>query len=700
MVRYSFYGPSAVGTKEHADELDESIEVEAGAITNMGGSSYCISKSHNEPYLSAPFSETIDGVTKSYDSNDSRRESDDNFSRLEVSSSGTKSSTDDMKDYKVKWTSTEVTEMESWPSQGFSEDREDGGVVNSAEDLDETDTDRESEDENLSAITESLEGEIVNETEDGGSEVDGFEDECVKDVHASSEDQEDELIIATEEGPKVKGVVDECIVMADARIESEACRTVASSDKLAAMMRDRVQAIKSIRGLLEREHQENDTVVELNNKMKILHYDIACKGQANKELMKTVDYLKSKNKDYAKQMIQLSSTVDELVLTKTENIQRISVLENDAAAKTIMIDEITAEIHNKNGLLIEKTAEIDELTEQIQRFKAKNDGLKMAVEDLVASNKDNIKQVTMLEDDVAAKKSMIDEMSVDIHKWSTACEKKAAENAALNEQLERSKAEIDGLKAVVQDLESTNTLFASELENMVSALQDVVELNGDLQAKVEQVNFANEELREENNANEEKIAESLELIEDLTKSLNDERTIHEREMEDMKKIMETEKETNAIIVRKMEENLEDVTARLTADMLAQKKSMELTTASLTKSLDEAMEAMEKRKNMLCQNKQLQTQIEKLKSSAEGMAGAIGELEKNVEEEFKIASQLKDGTEKLLSMLGDDKNSNYVDDVKNLLGDVRMIQSWQLSHFQLLNQLVTENREQIRSIQLL
>lgn len=272
MVRYSFYdGASAVGTKERADELDESIEVEVCTMTKMEGSSYYVFESHNEPYLSAPYSETIDSltmsyesgesersteeleVTKSYESNESERESYDNFSGLEESE--TKSSTDDMKEYKIKWTSTEATEMESWPSQGFSEDREDGGVVNSAEDVDETDADREFGDENLSVMTESLEGGIVNETEDGGSEVDGFGDECAKGVHASSEDQEDELIIATEEGPEVKGVVDECIVMVDASIESKACGTVASSDKLAAMMRDRVQAINSIRGLLEREHQ-------------------------------------------------------------------------------------------------------------------------------------------------------------------------------------------------------------------------------------------------------------------------------------------------------------------------------------------------------------------------------------------------------------------------------------------------------------
>ena len=87
-------------------------------------------------------------------------------------------------------------------------------------------------------------------------------------------------------------------------------------------------------------------------------------------------------------------------------------------------------------------------------------------------------------------------------------------------------------------------------------------------------------------------------------------------------------------------------------------------------------------------------------SHEGLAGAIGQLEKDVEEEFQITTQLKNGTENLIMKLGNDKNSHYVNDVEDLLGNVRMIQCWQLSHFQLINKLVSENKDQVRSIQLL
>ncbi len=161
---------------------------------------------------------------------------------------------------------------------------------------------------------------------------------------------------------------------------------------------------------------------------------------------------------------------------------QISMLEDDVAAKMFMINEITMEIRNKDRLLEEKIAEIDDLAEKLECSKRKNYGLKAAVQDLFVGNKGNIKQMTMLEKDGAFKRSMIDVMSMDIQKWSTSCEEKTAEIATLYEQLELSKTKSDGLKLAVQELTSDNTNHASELENLMSSMQEMVDLNGALQA--------------------------------------------------------------------------------------------------------------------------------------------------------------------------------------------------------------------------
>jgi len=741
MVKFSFYGPTpAVNKKNIAvyNELNESIEVEVDTST--------FEFQRNYSFFPASYSDTAGSVTRSYESDD--RAMYDVFSGLE--GSGKKSSANAVKEIDVKRNDTIETVTETMLSLTSYECQDEGEIANSIDNGDEKVSGRSVE-EIASVVTEYLEGGIASLTE-----IEGPEDD---ETDANSEVQEIKFIHATEEGPKVKDIADECVVALDADVESDEpkikgiadacvvvldfnveskdetenvgeCRNWASSgDKLAEMMRDRIQAINGIRGLLEREQEqgksshnaelciccqnipshlfycnrsaETDVVFELSNEVKILRHDVACKGQANKELMKTVTYLKTKNQDYAQQMSQLSSTVDELVMSKQETIEQVSMLEKDVAAKNMIIYEITVEIENKNIMLEKKTAENDDLAEHLQRSEAENDGLKAAIHDLVVVNEENIKQMTILEDDVAAKKSTIDQMSMDINQLRTTCEEKATEITELDEQFELYNIESDRLKATVQDLESKNTSYATELENLVSSIQEVVELNGELQAQVEQVNATNDELDKLNIANEEKSAELLDVVECLTQSLNDVRLNHGKEMEEMKNMAETEKENNAAIVRKLEETLEDVTARMTAEMLAQKASLEGEIANLVKSLDEAMVY---RKDVLCQNKELQTKIQGVKKSAarshEGLAGAIGQLEKDVEEEFQITTQLKNGTEKLIMKLGEDKNINYVNDVEDILGNVRMIQCCQLSHFQLINNLVTENKDQVRSIQLL
>ena len=151
-----------------------------------------------------------------------------------------------------------------------------------------------------------------------------------------------------------------------------------------------------------------------------------------------------------------------------------------------------------------------------------------------------------------------------------------------------------------------------------------------------------------------------------------------------------EKENNAITIQKLE-----------AKMSTQKESSDVNISNLVKSLDEAMVY---RRNVSCQNEQIQTMMEEIKKSTtqatEDLAAAIGRLEKDIEEEFQITTQLKNGTEKLIMKLGDDKISHYVDEVEDLLGNVRMIQCYQLSHFQMMNELVAKNRDQVRSINLL
>ena len=201
-----------------------------------------------------------------------------------------------------------------------------------------------------------------------------------------------------------------------------------------------------------------------------------------------------------------------------------------------------------------------------------------------------------------------------INEITAGIQEKVVENAALAEQLEQSKAKSDRLKAAGVDLESKNTTLASELKDMMSSMQVVVEL----QARAEQVHLANEQLCKENIANKEKNAESLNLIEGLTKSLNEERSIHERKMEDMKKMMEMEKEDNAVIIHKLKENLKNATAQMTAQMYV----LEDDVAAKKIMINEITAGIQEK---VVENAALTEQLEQSKAESDGLKATVHDL---------------------------------------------------------------------------
>ena len=100
--------------------------------------------------------------------------------------------------------------------------------------------------------------------------------------------------------------------------------------------------------------------------------------------------------------------------------------------------------------------------------------------------KDNLQHIAVLEDDVAAKKFMIDTKSKDVESLNLMCKKNASENADLKKQLKLSDAESDRIKKTVQDLESNVNNYFFEVENQ--ALQARVLEQETVNHKLNQVN--------------------------------------------------------------------------------------------------------------------------------------------------------------------------------------------------------------------
>jgi hypothetical protein len=246
MTKFSFYQSSRAVLN---NDLDESIEVEVEVTPDR------------ESYSSLTVSciETSGSMRKSCDSDD--RATDIKLSGLEAS--GKKASADEGEVINLLSPPTEETTFDSWPSASSSECQENAESETLTCDEEKTDAIGRSEDKIGSVVTMYLEREIVSSTEDEDHEVEGIKNNCVDDVNASSEDHEDELMNATEKGLKVEGIADECVVVVNANEESKdetenvgVCRPVASSDKLADMMRYRIQAINGIRDVLVREREQ------------------------------------------------------------------------------------------------------------------------------------------------------------------------------------------------------------------------------------------------------------------------------------------------------------------------------------------------------------------------------------------------------------------------------------------------------------
>ena len=405
---------------------------------------------------------------------------------------------------------------------------------------------------------------------------------------------------------------------------------------------------------------ETDVIFELSNKLKILRHDVDCKRQANLVLEKTIEHLKTKNADYAQHLGHLSSTVDTLVECKKETLQRMSMLEDDLSAKNIMIDKMSSDIQLKSATLDERAAEILDLTEQFRLAKAEHDGLEIAIQELVVSNQQYFNRVSALEDELATKMSIIEEMSADVSMWNSTCEEKTNENSALTEQLDLSKAEVNELKAAFEGLaanhkenmQQLNVLgedmsskinlidemitelnrlnsscdalkvenihlvdqvkfFMNECDQFKTIINDLETSNSDYASELEQLTSSNDELlntvkeftmsvNAERLRHEKEINEfkmnETDTVSRMTDLFNTEKSNLERELDQVKNMLEAEKDEKSAVVKKLEE-LKCAKEQMTSHTIALNETLEASIADI----DEAMLEIQS-KNLLLEEK--------------------------------------------------------------------------------------------------
>lgn len=385
----------------------------------------------------------------------------------------------------------------------------------------------------------------------------------------------------------------------------------------------------------------------------------------------------------------------------------MSMLEDDLSAKNITIDKMSSDIQLKSATLDERAAEILDLTEQFRLAKAEHDGLEIAIQELVVSNQQYFNRVSALEDELATKMSIIEEMSADVSMWNSTCEEKTNENSALKEQLDLSKAEVNELKAAIEGLaanhrenmQQLNVLeedmsskinlieemitelnrlnsscdafkvenihlvdqvkfFMNECDQFKAIINDLETSNSDYASELEQLTSSNNELlntvkeftksvnaerlRHEKVINEFKMNET-DTVSRMTDLFNTEKSNLERELDQVKNMLEAEKDEKSAVVKKLEE-LKCAKEQMTSHTIALNETLEASIADI----DEAMLEIQS-KNLLLEEKiaendtlAMQLKLAQAKSGGleaqiASMTGHLETLKTGYESKFAIKS---------------------------------------------------------------
>jgi chromosome segregation ATPase len=310
---------------------------------------------------------------------------------------------------------------------------------------------------------------------------------------------------------------------------------------------------------------------------------------------------------------QLEAKFLSFVVGNKENVQQMSALEDELTDKMNMINEMSADIEHKNELLEEQSKEIALL----QLSKAESVGLKTAVESLIASNSNSVEQIFVFEDDLGAMKTMLDEISVDIHNKSISLEEKTIENIGLTEQLQSKTAENADLVAEVQTLLTANmekVLQISQLGDDLSAKTNVIDdMSADLTDKKTLIDKMSVDINQKNALLDEKSAEIAVLSERLQSMAEQFRLKTEVESDIMQQIAFLENDTIAL-----KDSIDNMSAEIRQkDYLLEEKSTE--NVNLSKLLQ--LSAFE--------NDSLKTEVESLVVTIQEHASEINSLKENL-----------------------------------------------------------------------
>jgi DNA repair exonuclease SbcCD ATPase subunit len=208
--------------------------------------------------------------------------------------------------------------------------------------------------------------------------------------------------------------------------------------------------------------------------------------------------------------------VESLTASNKECVEKVTMLETALAAKKCTIDDLIAEMNRKNKKLQEKSDEISDINERLEIFKAKNKGLE-------AEHPILVDKIKVFESDLAAKKVVVDDLSIVIQQKNKLLEEKSAKIADISNQLQIYKDVCDEFETKVESLVADNNEHIENISklkedlaaktNLIEELKVETEQNAALKEKLQDAQAENDGLKK---AVEALFASSKENIEQIS----------------------------------------------------------------------------------------------------------------------------------------------------------------------------------------
>ena len=191
----------------------------------------------------------------------------------------------------------------------------------------------------------------------------------------------------------------------------------------------------------------------------------------------------------------------------------------------------------------------------------------------------------------------------------------------------------DMLRENIKVLELRNSELVSKVEQLTSSLNVVVEENKVLQIRIEDDSAAYNELLEDNIVIEEKQCRLLNVVNDLTVSLNAERLDYKKKIYSLTTLLEAEKTANTTIVKKLERTFNDV--------MFQKESLEGSLSTILSEKTDLVNSLQDKSSLLldsqAENESLSMQLLDLRKSDE----VKGQEIKVMQQQFEVVRAQRD-----------------------------------------------------------